>query len=720
MPQSSSRRPPPAPSSSSPPAGGDSAENTFFSTIEVEELSLLGWRRILGKVGYPAGLSSAALTHDAIAAALVHQRLSSDLMDALQVNADLGTDDGRAAIFDAANDVGIDTTSWPKGETPRDLAARIWAEAQSDPRLGKAIDRALMCTTAASDGGRRYRPFGGKEPRRIADLDAAAKALRTEVLAWCKQTDRGDYAEVRKCEASGAYFFELLHGHRKEAKVIVKAKRRTTIELRLAHAEFIRYDPATGRLGVAARSREAIDFYRAALGTALFQDETFFKVGRFCTLQPIKERGRAAIERHDIDSRIIKVKLVDCLLSLGGDEDETVRLTGKDCFRTLQAKNISLNEGELLEATLEVHIDGGRRSRKKRVVLKVPDGINYRRDRDQALIDEYLRVVGIMPRGTEIEGREGFWALHPWIHSETRWRRSFGQDVDRMVKEEVLVPVTLRRAEHPDLPGEPPLLRTERLPDGDVYGISYDGDLAPRTLAPCDLSGLRLDVARLAIAIARGLGLQGRVHDIQGDASVFNLGSRDLGKLPIRVFFLARAPLLPSAVAERLNSLSAGVKAILVVPEGAAGTGLTEVELGVPCGPFERLIRSIIENGKLHAHVHAIEYAPDEARLVIDRHHAMAWLDRVPLALAADKQPFQLLLALAEARGSGVPRKKLLAQIASNGDDPEVAWRRAKKRTLDAIRASFSCAGRSVPADLDRMIAPRTGGDALTFRSYLT
>jgi hypothetical protein len=283
----------------------------------------------------------------------------------------------------------------------------------------------------------------------------------------------------------------------------------------------------------------------------------------------------------------------------------------------------------------------------------------------------------------------------------------------------VLVPVTLRRAEHPDLPGEPPPLRAERLPDGGVYGFSHDDAVAPRTLTPCDLNGLRLDVGRLAGAIAGGLGLQGRVQDIQGDASIFNLGSRDLGKLPIRVFLLARAPLFPSVVAERLNSLSAGVKPIVVVPEGIAGTGLTEVELGVPCGPFERLIRPIIENGKLHAHVHAIEYAPAEVRLVIDRHHALAWLDGVPLALAADAQPFQLLTVLAEARGAGVPRKKILAEIASNGDDPEVAWRKAKKRTLDAIRASFSSAGRSVPADLERMIAPRTGGEALTFRSYL-
>lgn len=700
----------------------DFSENTFFGTLEVEELSVPGWRLIFAKVGYPDGLSARTLTHAQIATALVGRRLDAQLMDALQVNADLGTEEGRTAIFEAAEDVAIDTKEWPKEETARELAARLWAEHESNADFRRVLDRALMAVSGATDASRRFRQFGGKEARPIRELDRGVKALQRELLVWCQDTGRGDYAEVRKCEVSGSVFFELLHGHRMTDKVVVEKRRRAVIKLRPLHADTVRYDPATGRLGIAARRGPATQFYREVFGRVLFRDGEFFQGGRMCTLKPLMERGRSVLERREVDPRILRVRLIDCLWRPGQDNGDLVRFSGQDCFQRIEAMKVSLCEGALLEATIEVHIDpgrDGRRSRKKEIVIKPPDRVDYCRDRDEQLIEELLRVVGITSRGTVLEGREGFWALHPWTHEERRWRRSFGAEVDRMFEQGLLEPVARSRAEHPDHPESRSALRAAPLPDGDTYGVSEDGDVPSRTLSPCDVAGLRLNVAQLAGAVAKDLALQGSPRDLDGDESVWNLGSRAFGSAQIRVFFLARKPADPASLGKRLSSISGSAKPVVIVPEGEARTGLTEVELGAPSGPLDRLLRPIIEMAKLHADVPVIEYSLPGTQLVIDRHHGLIWFEGVPVDLKPDHQAFLFLAALAEGRGAAVSREQLLDAVGSEADDPEVAVRKLKKHARDTIKRCLVAAGRSVPAELATMIQTRKEGFVLAVRHDL-
>lgn len=694
-----------------------STENTFFGTIEVEEISIARWRTIFDSLGYPKGLSRSTLSLPAISGALIGQPITGALFDLLHVNFELGTNEGRDAILEAAAEQKIDTRSWPKDEAPRELAARVWLEQRSDPALAKVVERALMCASGALGTTRRYRQFGG-EARPLRDPVRFSKALRRDLAAWCKETHRGDYAEVRVCELGGAVHFELLHGHRIVNKVVVEAKRRTTISLRPAHSDVVRYEPATGRLGIAAGSAAATDFYRGLFGRVIFGDPTYFQSGRFCTLDPLKQ-GRRAFD-GPLDPRILRARLVGFVWRAGADDPERYQVTGKDCFRALAATKQDSGEGELLEATIKLEIKRpGGRPRTKRIRIKVPDHLGYERDGDELLVEEFLRTVGFTSRGLGLDDVASFWDLHPWTHSIARWRRSFGGNVDQMVAQGLLVPVERERAEHPDQPHVPAPLRVERLADGEVHGVSEDDDVPSITLRPCDLDGLRIDISALARSIASGLGLTGRVADLDGDAAVFNLGSRDFGGQAIRVFFLARRPRNGAAVGQRLQAVGGGARVVVIVPEGTAQTGNPEVELGAPCGPFARLLRPLVEAARLQPYVAANLYAPAGARLIVDRLHGI-WVDGRKIdGLAADGHPARLLATLAGANGRPIPLDKLLEAVESMEATPKEAIRKLKKRTLDPIRKTFSAAGLPPPVGLEQMIARRGDAYVLTYSSYL-
>jgi predicted acylesterase/phospholipase RssA len=315
------------------------------------------------------------------------------------------------------------------------------------------------------------------------------------------RTKKSEAIRVYAYERNGEWRCEVMRGDSVRRVVEIKDRRPEILNFRPAVADHLRYEPATGRLGIATRSPRLVQMYRELLGSMLATDRAFFSNENICTLRPLQQQGRSLFEQHRVPG-IVRVDVVE-LRWRRGDRDK-VWVTGPDCFKILDDLQARVQvEGELVQAKLLVWFAGA--GRRGQVTITVPGRIEINAGAREQLVERLLDEVGLRGTFGPDSERLDLWSLHPWRQREDLWRRHLGAEAfDRLLRDKALRPARLEAVPHPDHPGLEGALATEDLDGSATIGVSDDPAIAVRTLTSSDVMGYELDVSRVATDIARG------------------------------------------------------------------------------------------------------------------------------------------------------------------------------------------------------------------------
>jgi hypothetical protein len=149
------------------------------------------------------------------------------------------------------------------------------------------------------------------------------------------------------------------------------------------------------RLAVHAAAPGTRKLYRKLFGRHLFGDEDYFSDGVSYTLDPLRQKGEAALDASGVEGiRWIKLKELEVL------QDNAVSVVYKapDLFQALgERMEEILDSGFLCRASFAVRFT---ESRSPRVLsLRAPAGSGYMRDGDRLRMEAWMRKQGFLVMG---------------------------------------------------------------------------------------------------------------------------------------------------------------------------------------------------------------------------------------------------------------------------------------------------------------------------------
>lgn len=672
----------------------------FHDVTALMEVAPSTWRRVLDSAGEVGRMAGDEMTHDGLWQSLTTDPPGQELLDALDVIVELGTDAGRDLLLQAADDQQLDLQA--NGEPARELAARVWIQSRTATTFAEVLVRARVNPSQAGDA-RTYREFVGGNSARRGSVDR--QELLDAVKKWCDENGKSEAVEAYSYELDGEWRCEILRGEALKRVVEIRDGRPSILDFRPAAADHIRYDPETGRLGIATRSPRLLQMYRNVLGSLLANATDHFSGENICSLRPLQQHGRALFERHRVPG-ILHVDVVE-LRWRRGDRDK-IWVRGRDCFTLLHDLGARLNEGELVEARLSVSFAGG--GRRGNVSLKVPNRIDIKAGAHEALVERLLDEAGVRGVFGEDDEPRDHWSLHPWRMTERDWRRHVRTDFDRLLRQKTLRPAHLDASTHPDHPAAVGALDIEAANASTIVGTSEDPAIGLRTLTSSDVAGYELDVERVAGEIAAALELDGVVAEIA--TGVWSLGRRSLSStVTLAVFIAMRRP--SGDAGSVIRDAGRGARSLLLVPRGCSSEiEIPQLPCFVPSGPYEGLIGAAVEQLELRDEVAPPVWIRDD--LILDPSRGTAWYRRVELTkLRVDTHPFTFAIAVAQAGGRLVKKEDLNALLSRARGDEDVA-KKAKSDFITAVKASFDAAGLECPADISQVFVSRSGGYALS------
>jgi hypothetical protein len=664
----------------------------------ISELPAESWETLFEAAGWPAGIvRGRKLEPEGILRALTGaDNLPEVLLDALDVLHHLGTDAGREALRAAAADQNLDISAWKEQDAPRELAVRMWIASRSND----ASQRALLLARMRVQEGPAERPvreFAGKTARAATTL--AASTVEKRVAAWCRENRRGEDVQVVAYERNGEHRFEILHGHLMQQVLHFKSSRPARLSFRPAYADHVRYDPSTGRLGVAARSRAMAPFYCVLFGELIAGDSEFFASEDICTLRPLQERGSALFICAD-GGPVQRVDLVE--MQWSWNDRESVKVKAPDCFAAVAQMGVPLRQGSLKEARLRIWVAG--RGRAALISVKVPNRLHIPPGPDEGIIEAYLTEIGIRDTSAGQE-RLDLWSLYPWRLPERRWRQFLGQDFDLLYRRGFFRGIRLAAVEHPGHPASPLALTVQTLSPGQVVGIG-DDDVPSRTLTESDVQGYELSAARLAQELKGALGLTGNEREMT--PGLWEVGRKPLGRVRIAVFAVFSTP--ASVTADQLLRSAGTDVPVALIPDGETNLpGIVTVQARLPAGPFDGLIPAVAQALGPAADIPAPQRARPGTRLVVDPVLEKVWVDKVELTeLVAGSHAYKFALTMARNVGRRVSKEELRQALSPK--NPTDLVKSAKHDFGKAARASFEAQKVSVPPDLSDFFSAGGGG----------
>ena len=673
----------------------------YLDAAVIEEVSLDTWKDVFDFVGWPKSLMGrrASFTHENVLEAFQKDDPSDHLLQALETLHDLGTEAGRDAIVTAMSDRRVPLDTLPQNTGEREFALRLFIAQQNNASLADVFARAQMQLQEGGDQ-RRYNEFMGREPRSVVNLSAKAQMLKELVLQYCRDSDLGEHVEVRAFEDDGAYGFTVLRSHhvKKPLAVLPGHAARATIEFRPVHGDILRYEGSLSRLRIAARASTMIEFYRRALGKVLFEDETFFEGAPVCNLQVLQEKGREALNAHNILS-VGRIWMTECLWERG--DRNLFHVRSSDCFRTMEELRLPLSEGTILQAKLKVQVIG-KSTRPVTVNIRVPSRIEISQKSHERLIERVLDAIGIRNSAPSARATD-LWSLYPWRQPTPVWRALFGSEMDALVQNSVLAVIQLDSIAHPDHPGAGRVLKPHELSDGQFYATSQMAEISARSVTATDLDGLELHPEQLRLYLRSKLDItSGGIP--WGEDELLNLGIIQLGDHRLHISYALRE--LSAGAGARVRTWANGIPSVLLLPSFTAKSlEIPHVVLNTALPTRAQILPAAINACGLAKVVPAIYVAPEGARLVVDNQFKKIWIDGVEIeGLPSDSQAFGFMEQLAR-NPTSVSSDELSKVLSPGRQDGDATARQAKCKSNKLIREALRKAGR----DFDEDIFPNAG-----------
>lgn len=668
------------------------------------EVGLATWRDVIEAAGDSARLSSVK-THDDLWRSLTESAPSRELFDALETIVELGTDEGRELLSQAAEDQQVHLLN--DDEPARELAARAWLESRSRTDVAGVLVRARAALREGPNR-RTYREFVAKTSQPLPKTLTTIQ-IESQIKAWRSQMEQNEAVNVYAYQRDGEWRCEILRGEAMKRVIEIRDSRPSILDFRPAASDHVRYDAVTGRLGIASRSRQLTAFYRQLLGRLLVGDDSHFLGEHICNLRPLQERGRTLFE-PDRWPGIVGIDVTE-LRWRRGDRDQ-VFVKGRECFRILEDLGARLVEGELVEAVLSITFVG--ETRRGRVSLKSPSAIDIKAGMNERLVERMLDDVGI--RGAfdlAEEDRRSIWALFPWRLKEEDWRHQLGPDFDRLVRQQILRSAHLYAVPHPDHPAARHALRVVPI-DGSTVGVSDDPSIPLRSLTSSDATGYELDLGRAVAEVAGAIGLEDMPQELS--PGLWRLGRRRLSpSMSFEALLVSRAP--TPAITTVIQRVMSTCRVAVLVPDRCVYPDMLSVPCRFPRGPYDDLLTDIVERLGAADDVPLTEWRSDD--LLIDVPSGRAWYRQVLLTdLKPGTHPFNFAVRLARAPGRVVEAQTLKQELSGKRTDDDVA-KKAKAAFLRAVRTSFASIGQELPTDIAHIVETVKGGYRLAVSGYV-
>ena len=667
----------------------------YLDVAAIEEVSVEVWADVFEAAGWPTSLvgKKNSIVHADIVEALRVDPPSDELLHALETLHEFGSEAGRDAIVTAMNDRAIPLNTIAGGSGEKEFSLRFYLAQRKDAALVDVFARAQIQIQEGGDQ-KRYNDFLGKEPRSFTHLSGKKEALRAHVFEHCKKSDLGEHVHVQAFEDDGVFVFNVLRSHhtRKPLAVVPGQSARATIQYRPVHADILRYEASVGRLRIAARATSMVDFYRRTLGAVLFGDQTFFDGKSVCSLDVITQRGRSALDNHNVFG-VARVRMTECLWERG--DRNLLFFRSNDCFRSIEELNLTLSEGTLLQAKLKVEVIG-KSTRPATVNIRVPSRIEVSQKSHEQLIEKLLKAVGIYNSAAPVSSISS-WSLYPWRHPIAVWRTLFGKDTDALVQDGVLQATRLESVVAAENPSAGRVLSARPLSEGEYYGVSQTDEIPSRTLSATDLDGFELMSEKLRLYLRSRLGIAsgGNVWD---GSETLDLGFIELGVQKIHAVYALRQP--APGIGDHMRAHSGSAPSVLLIPACETyKSELASVPLDSALPSRKDVIRGAISACGLTDSTPAIHCCPDSARLVVDTRFKKVWIDGVELpGLQPDSQPFRFVEAMARSQGP-VSSEQLSSTLSPGRLDGNTPARQAKNQVRKIITMAMSAAGRSFDED---------------------
>jgi hypothetical protein len=669
---------------------------SFHDQVAYTEVQAATWRLVFDTAGELARLNGMEITPDLLLQSLTSEAPGKELLDALEVIVELGTETGRELLQQAAADGQI-----PLGaidDTPaREFAARTWIESRTNALTANVLVRA-RANSAEVAQTRPCREFAGKcaTPGAIDPVE-----LKRAITKWCEENKKNQAITVFSYQRNGECWYEVLRGDPLKRVVEIRDGRPGILDYRPAASDLLRYDPATGRLAISTRSPLLLRMYRQAAGSLLLGDAGFFASENVCTLKPLQVLGRALFEQHRPPG-ILRVDVIE-LRWRRGDRDK-ILVQGRDCFLIIEEFGVRRSEGELIEARLSIAFAGS--TRRGSVSIKVPNRIDIKAGAHEHTVERMLSEAGIRGHFDETVNPPTLWSMYPWRESEATWRRCVGLDFDSLLTQKMFRSVDLHSATSPDHPAARSALTVEVVDATTYVGVSEDPAIGLRTLTASDVKGYAFDVVPLMEKLHSDLVLQAQGGEI--DSGIWRLGHRVLSaSVTLDVFLALREP--SAETAKLIRAATATTHVVLIVPHGCDCTlDIPHVAAHLHGGSYGDLLATIVTRLGLQNEVSPVLWAPEE--LILDTVRGQAWYRRVELTtLQPHSHAFSFAVMVARARGLLVKTHDLNDRLSASRKDSEAA-KTAKTDFLKSIKTSFKAKGLDYPPEVSAIFASPNGG----------
>lgn len=660
----------------------------FADPVVIEEVSLPLWCELFDAVGWPTSLSGKgeSLTHDEIMSAFERDKLSDELLRAIETIHDLGTPEGRETINELLRDRQVPSGALPQGLGERELAVRFFLAQRNDGALAEVFSRAQVLNQEGNH--RRFNDFIGKKPKKFHNLQNKCTELERAILQHCQQEDLGNHVQIRAFDDDdGACRFQIMRSHHTKAPlaVVEGSTSRAKIQYRPVHADFVRYEPALGRLRITARAASIVQFYRRIFGHVLFEDEAFFDGDPVCSLKVLQEHGRKALASHGVCG-VGRVWMTECIWERG-DRERLSFINPNDCFDSIEGLNIPFSEGQILQAKFKIQVIE-KSARPVTVTVRVPSRIEVSQVRHESLINEVLDAIGIRNIHAMVQ-KYDLWALYPWRQPISVWRDCFGADTDLLAKNDILKKTRLDSVEPPGHPGAGRVLESNQISPVDYLGVSQTSEIPSQSLSATDLDGLELMIPAFQRHLREVLEITSNAASWQPDSWLVDLGVLTICENDFRIIYALRQP--PRDAAGQIRTLSASITPVLLMPKGIKdATGITEILLDKALPERQRVIKDIIIKTNLEEKAPALLTAPKKARLVVDERLGKIWYDGIEISeLKPETHPFRFVAILAKNAPASINKHDLTAQLSASRTDSDQTARTAKMTAKKIIKSAL-------------------------------
>ena len=316
--------------------------------------------------------------------------MPADLIDALHLISELGTDEQFDELLDLAMGLGIPV---PDDMTAAYLAARIWLK---DRRLLERKER-----EGTFERRKKYHSFRAKSPRLAiggADVPSDFSELEADLDHYFRRKKKGTGCRIIARHTGEEVRFLVQHGQPIRREPTRNGDESTVTIFRPERTDIVILDTVYRELRINAAGTADLRIFRDLFGLHLFEDSEAFVYAAKYSLEPLRAQREESLRCRDVDG-VAAVQVTQVELDYGGENNHIRIEKANDVFKTLAtAPADAQSEPVYRKAVFSLRLEGEKRPRT--VSVRAGNTAAYRRGEEAAVIENWMRARGFILIGS--------------------------------------------------------------------------------------------------------------------------------------------------------------------------------------------------------------------------------------------------------------------------------------------------------------------------------